>query len=323
MAEDFGVNWDSKPSFKEKVKETSEKTVEISKKAMVKSTEIGGNLASEIKKSAKKTTEKSIEIGGNLSSSIKKSAGKLSDSSKNVKDKFINNIEKKREELKEKREHKRIHSGNNDNLLIQTTSQENTEIIESKNVNNDEETVVISKLEYQNLLKIVETNNLNSIKNPKKIKNKNKQNERFLVEVSNSLNMIMSVLSVTIVFAALLVGAEYYLKSNPQKLGEVSIEFLIWPLGTAIWSFYILNKLSKARTFLKMPFGMRIQTAIGVGLATELALILSTDTAVVTNIWGWTAAVALTAILLSGFLRGIIGSFYSIFKKDKHIIEID
>ncbi|MBI79559.1 MAG: hypothetical protein CMQ51_03960, partial [Gammaproteobacteria bacterium] len=151
----------------------------------------------------------------------------------------------------------------------------------------------------------------------------NKKNETFLIEVSNSLNDIMSVLSVTIVFAALLVGVEYYLNSNPQKIGEISIEFLIWPIGTAIWSFYILNKLAKARTFLKMPLGMRIQTAIGVGLATELALILSTDTAIVTNIWGWTAIVALTTILLSGFLKGFIGSFYSKFRKDKEIIEID
>ena len=331
MAEDLEVNWGEEPSLKEKFKKTSDKTVEISKKAMNKSVEVGGNIASEVKKGAKKATEKSMEIGSNIASEVKKGASKLSDSSKNVKNKFIDNIEKKRDELKEKRELKKSSNNSEQNSEIQTThpnnenqtTHPNNKIIEVIEENKEEEKIILSKKEYQNLLANNEKNNSFKSADIKKLKNKNKKNETFLIEVSNSLNDIMSVLSVTIVFAALLVGVEYYLNSNPQKIGEISIEFLIWPIGTAIWSFYILNKLAKARTFLKMPLGMRIQTAIGVGLATELALILSTDTAIVTNIWGWTAIVALTTILLSGFLKGIIGSFYSKFRKDKEIIDID
>ena len=322
MAEDLEVNWGEEPSLKQKFKKTSDKTVEISKKAMNKSVEVGGNIASEVKKGAKKATEKSMEIGSNIASEVKKGASKLSDSSKNVKNKFIDNIEKKRDELKEKRELKKSSNNSEQNSETQTTPP-NNDIIEVIEENKEEDKIILSKKEYQNLLANIEKNNSFKSKDIKKLKNKNKQNETFLIEVSNSLNDIMSVLSVTIVFAALLVGVEYYLNSNPQKIGEISIEFLIWPIGTAIWSFYILNKLAKARTFLKMPLGMRIQTAIGVGLATELALILSTDTAIVTNIWGWTAIVALTTILLSGFLKGIIGSFYSKFRKDKEIIDID
>ena len=316
------VNWGEEPSLKEKFKKTSDKTVEISKKAMNKSVEVGGNIASEVKKGAKKATEKSMEIGSNIASEVKKGASKLSDSSKNVKNKFIDNIEKKRDELKEKRELKKSSNNSEQNSETQTTPP-NNDIIEVIEENKEEDKIILSKKEYQNLLANNEKNNSFKSADIKKLKNKNKKNETFLIEVSNSLNDIMSVLSVTIVFAALLVGVEYYLNSNPQKIGEISIEFLIWPIGTAIWSFYILNKLAKARTFLKMPLGMRIQTAIGVGLATELALILSTDTAIVTNIWGWTAIVALTTILLSGFLKGIIGSFYSKFRKDKEIIDID
>ncbi|MBK00615.1 MAG: hypothetical protein CMB48_06705 [Euryarchaeota archaeon] len=322
MAEDLEVNWGEEPSLKEKFKKTSDKTVEISKKAMNKSVEVGGNIASEVKKGAKKATEKSMEIGSNIASEVKKSASKLSDSSKNVKNKFIDNIEKKRDELKEKRELKKSSNNSEQNSETQTTPP-NNDIIEVIEENKEEDKIILSKKEYQNLLANNEKNNSFKSADIKKLKNKNKKNETFLIEVSNSLNDIMSVLSVTIVFAALLVGVEYYLNSNPQKIGEISIEFLIWPIGTAIWSFYILNKLAKARTFLKMPLGMRIQTAIGVGLATELALILSTDTAIVTNIWGWTAIVALTTILLSGFLKGFIGSFYSKFRKDKEIIDID
>ncbi|MEC7435623.1 MAG: hypothetical protein VYB27_00950, partial [Candidatus Thermoplasmatota archaeon] len=61
------------------------------------------------------------------------------------------------------------------------------------------------------------------------------------------------------------------------------------------------------------PLSMRLQTSVGVGLATELAMLLSSETVAITNIWGWTGIVAFTAILLSGFVRGIMGTFALIF----------
>ena len=64
-----------------------------------------------------------------------------------------------------------------------------------------------------------------------------------------------------------------------------------------------------------MPLGMRLQTSVGVGLATELAMLLSSETVAITNIWGWTGIVALTAILLSGFVRGLMGTFARILNR--------
>ena len=58
-----------------------------------------------------------------------------------------------------------------------------------------------------------------------------------------------------------------------------------------------------------MPLGMRLQTSIGIGLATELAILLTSETQAITNIWGWIAMVALTVTLLSGLLRGLGSSF--------------
>jgi len=70
---------------------------------------------------------------------------------------------------------------------------------------------------------------------------------------------------------------------------------------------------------------MRLKTAIGIGLATELAMILmNEEMQAITNVWGWTATTALAAFLLSGFFRGIAASISRIlgFKKRRNKPEL-
>ena len=327
---DFSNNLNDNQTLKDKMKNAGEKATDFSKIAAKKSVEISSNLAKDIKSGAQKANEKSKVVAQKASERTKEVAQKASEKTVSVAKKFGATIEKKKEELKQKREEKRnekINQDKNINIVhekeIINEPIENEENFELEKIPPNEDVVTISKSEYDALLKNKSEKVQVSQKNKKVSKKKNKKirtpNESLTVELSKSLNDIMATLSVTIVFAALLVGAEYYLNNNPQKIGEFSIELLIWPIGTALWSFYILNKLAITGTFLKMPIGMRIQTAIGVGLATELALILATDTVVITNIWGWTAAVALTSILLSGILRGMGGSFYKLFNKKEKI----
>jgi len=42
--------------------------------------------------------------------------------------------------------------------------------------------------------------------------------------------------------------------------------------------------------------------------------LLSSETVAITNIWGWTGVVALTAMLLSGLVRGLAGTLSRLFK---------
>ncbi|HHZ74873.1 MAG TPA: hypothetical protein EYN58_06845 [Candidatus Poseidoniales archaeon] len=61
-----------------------------------------------------------------------------------------------------------------------------------------------------------------------------------------------------------------------------------------------------------------IQTSFGLGLATAMALILMEEQQLaITNVWGWSATVSLTALLLSGFFRGIYGSLRRVGTKRK------
>ncbi len=148
-----------------------------------------------------------------------------------------------------------------------------------------------------------------------------------VTEMKNSMDQILISLGVSVVWAALLLGLDLYLDSLGYMYQGYSLSVIIWPLGTALWSLFILTRLTMARTILSMEWPMRIKTAIGIGLTTELAMILmNEDMQAITNVWGWSATIALTAFLLSGFLRGIGASFSRIFRlksgKESTIIDI-
>ena len=148
-----------------------------------------------------------------------------------------------------------------------------------------------------------------------------------VTEMKNSMDQILISLGASVVWAALLLGLDLYLDSLGYMYQGYSLSVIIWPIGTALWSVFILTRLTMARTILSMGWSMRIKTAIGIGLTTELAMILmNEDMQAITNVWGWSATIALTAFLLSGFLRGIGASFSRIFRlksgKESTIIDI-
>ena len=139
--------------------------------------------------------------------------------------------------------------------------------------------------------------------------------EGLVSEMKNSMDQILLSLGGSVVWAALLLGLDLYLDSLGYGYQGYSLSVIIWPLGTALWSLFILTRLTKAKTILSMEWPMRIKTAIGIGLATELAMILLNENMqAITNIWGWSATIALTAFLLSGFLRGLGATFSRFFR---------
>jgi len=128
-------------------------------------------------------------------------------------------------------------------------------------------------------------------------------------EVGKSLNETIMLLGTSVVWLVALVGIDYYTENSGAQLWGYSPGLVIWSAGTALWSLFVLWRLRKAKTLLSMPLGMRVQTAIGIGLATAMALILmKEEQAAITNVWGWVSTVALTTLLLSGFLRGFYGT---------------
>ena len=135
-------------------------------------------------------------------------------------------------------------------------------------------------------------------------------------EVSKSLQETMMLLGVTVLWLTGLTGLNYFI-STPL-LPDATLQIITWSIGTGAWSLFVLWRLKKARTFLGMPSGMRIQTAVGIGLVTAMSIILMKEQQIaLQNVWGWTAAIALSTLLLSGLLRGIWNGLSRLFTRKR------
>ena len=293
MVEDEPSKMDS---IKDRLSDIGQKVGDASKKAAKKTSEVSANIAEDIKVGAKKVSE-DVKVG----------AKKVSET-----------MDKKRDEFNEKREEKKVARAEEDleresELLHDMRATDLLPL--SKNTNSEQDGfVTIPVDEYHELVSRAERQVIvPEVLSPLKETEEKIPNETLTVELSRSMNEILQTLGVSVIFAGILVSADFYLGSNPMSIGPVSGELLIWPVGTGIWSYFILHRLAKSRTVLRMPLGMRLQTSVGICLATELAMLLSSETVAITNIWGWTGVVALTAMLLSGLFRGLIGSFSRLF----------
>jgi len=144
------------------------------------------------------------------------------------------------------------------------------------------------------------------------------EKEGLIGEMKQSMDQILLSLGGSVLWAAMLIGLDVYLDSQGYMYHGYSLNVVVWPVGTALWSLFLLSRLAKARTILSMGWSMRIKTALGIGLATELAMLLmNEEMQAITNVWGWTATAALTAFLLSGFFRGLATSISRVFGFDK------
>jgi len=127
--------------------------------------------------------------------------------------------------------------------------------------------------------------------------------------MGTSISESVMLLGFSVAWLASLIGATIYVEPKGWVVGDYSVDLFIWSIGTGVWSLVLLQRLDAVRTVLAMPLGMRIQTSAGVGLVTAMALLLSKEefTAIGT-VWGWTATIALAALLLSGLGRGVLNS---------------
>tara|TARA_Y100000768_G_scaffold243727_1_gene184720 strand:- start:729 stop:1655 length:927 start_codon:yes stop_codon:yes gene_type:complete len=286
-------------SIKDKVSEIGQKVGDVSKKAARKTSEVSADLVDEIKVGAKKVSksdfgqkvgEASVKAAQKTSQLGYSIAGEIKSGTKKV----VEDVENKRDEIRERREKAK-------------EAKIESDISRENELKRDMKTELFSVN-----TKIVEDNKKSpEILVPEEIPLdlSNMDNEGLKKELSKTINDVIQTLLISVIWAGFLAYSYSFTQTNPVDIGGLSLELFIWPVGTGIWGFYILHRLVRSRTFLSMPLGMRLQTSIGIGLATELAILLTSETQAITNIWGWIAMVALTVTLLSGMLRGLGSSF--------------
>ena len=210
------------------------------------------------------------------------------------------------------------------NVIIPTEEYEKllTSFLANEEIRKEQEGMLIESLAITQ--KLLETEkSLEKMKilttDLKSRKDKKPLQEQGLKEsLGTSLNEIIMLLGFSVIWLSLLIGSTFYIESLNLVIGDYSADLFIWSIGTMIWSLVLLQRLEAFRTILAMPLGMRIQTSLGIGLVTAMALLLTKEEfSAIGNVWGWTSTIALSALLLSGLARGLFNSSKYLIKFNK------
>ena len=149
-----------------------------------------------------------------------------------------------------------------------------------------------------------------------------KNNEEIVkINQEYTINQIIHLLGVSVIWlVSLIVGDWYSTEKNLQFDGQYPLRFVIWSVGTSLWIFYILHKLSESSMLLKLPMLLKIQLTLVVGITTLIALIAydgSTDA--ISNVWIWGSTIAVVLLLSASMLTYVWQSTKNWFQSKKRL----
>ena len=195
--------------------------------------------------------------------------------------------------------------------MVSLTVEEHETILESISDLEDEIQNLKNEIkEKEDTISSLEANQDKISKKKKKRLEKESEDKQGLgQEVGKSFNQILVTLGFSVIWAIILIAIDFQLKDRGFEFSGLNSKAIVWPIGTAIWTLFLLTSQKKAGTLLSMELNNRIKTSLGVGLATTLSLMLTDgEMQAITNVWGWAMTIALCAFLLSGFFRGLFSS---------------
>ena len=66
-------------------------------------------------------------------------------------------------------------------------------------------------------------------------------------------------------WAIILIVINFQLEERGFELSGLGTKAVVWPVGTAIWTMFLLSSQKKAGTLLSMKLGNRVKTSIAIG----------------------------------------------------------
>ena len=249
------------------------------------------------------SSKKAINASANWTSEI---AGKITEKKDQYAEKRKNKKEKFVESLKDDQKYKQI-IVDNEKLppMISIPLKEHDTLVQ--NIQLLEREVEELKLQIGNSKTEINELETEIVEIPSEVSEK--EEKGFTGEAKSSINQILFTLAISVLWAVVLIIIDFNLQQNDIVFSGLGSKAVVWPIGTAIWTLFLLSSQSKAGTLLSMGWNNRIKTSMGVGLATTLSLMLTDgEMQAITNVWGWAMTIALCAFLLSGFFRGLFSS---------------
>ena len=249
------------------------------------------------------SSKKAINASANWTSEI---AGKITEKKDQYAEKRKNKKEKFVESLKDDQKYKQI-IVDNEKLppMISIPLKEHDKLVQ--NIQLLEREVEELKLQIGNSKAEINELETEIVEIPSEVSEN--EEKGFTGEAKSSINQILFTLAISVLWAVVLIIIDFNLQQNDIVFSGLGSKAVVWPIGTAIWTLFLLSSQSKAGTLLSMGWNNRIKTSMGVGLATTLSLMLTDgEMQAITNVWGWAMTIALCAFLLSGFFRGLYSS---------------
>ena len=284
------------------MKSKIDKSVESVKSGAIKSGKV-------IADTSKKAANSAVKFASDIGAKIGEKKEQVIETRKKQKAEFIDS-------LKDDKKYKQIFNDEKLPPMVTIPATEHQQLLDEINSLKNEVEQLEKNLETTEEI-VQKFDQTSESKNDKVVGKKKEAEEKGLTgEVNKSINQILITLGFSVIWAIVLIAVSFQLEQSNINFSGLGAKAVVWPIGTAIWTMFLLTSQSKAGTLLSMDVRNRVKTSVGIGLATTLSLMLTDgETRAITNIWGWSMTVVLCAFLLSGFFRGIYSTLRKISNK--------
>ena len=121
-----------------------------------------------------------------------------------------------------------------------------------------------------------------------------------------TISQTYALIGFAVIWSLFLMLATSYIESNEMKIMDLPADSFVWIIGTMIWAFVVISQLSRSGSFDKLPLSFRIQSTIGVGIATTaISLLPEIDQMpAMFQIFSWLVIVSLSILLMSSIVNG-------------------
>lgn len=260
----------------------------------------------ELSKKAGEATKKATQATGDF---LEKTSNQIQTAVEDTKSK----IEEKREKrLQEKKEALIEGELMGDALSMDTLPFQNEELAQI----NENQNEVISELTEHMIMLSNRVDQLQTQLNSMRGLIEEQEEEQEKQEERNSSNPAISVfkiLNTSLLTLVACLGIERYVEQEALMIADTyPVSFISWGIGAVIWSFFIMNSLSKNLNSVNLSKALKIQFALTIGFFGFLSMFFTENPGfTISSIWLWGTAIALMIILADS-------SYKSIKKKSKN-----
>lgn len=260
----------------------------------------------ELSKKAGEATKKATQATGDF---LEKTSNQIQTAVEDTKSK----IEEKREKrLQEKKEALIEEELMGDALSMETLPFQNEELAQI----NENQNEVISELTEHMIMLSNRVDQLQTQLNSMRGLIEEQEEEQEKQEERNSSNPAISVfkiLNTSLLTLVACLGIERYVEQEALMIADTyPVSFISWGIGAVIWSFFIMNSLSKNLNSVNLSKALKIQFALTIGFFGFLSMFFTENPGfTISSIWLWGTAIALMIILADS-------SYKSIKKKSKN-----